>query len=84
MEKETIMEPKMFTADEIDSSFSATGWSPDESECMALNPAPDGKGVVVSALEKIGDSYAFAAENTDGIAHYTEKQRKQHLLYFSR
>ena len=67
MEKETIMEPKKFTADEVDSSFCATGWSPDESECMAVKPAPDGKGVIVSALEKIGDSYTVAAEISLGI-----------------
>ena len=44
------MELKKFTADEVDSSFCATGWSPDGSECMAVNPAPDGKGVVVSTF----------------------------------
>ena len=44
------MEQKKFTADEVDRSFCATGWSPDESECMAVNPAPDGKSVIVSTL----------------------------------
>ncbi len=56
------MEPKKFTADEVDRSFCSTGWSPDESKCMAVNPTSDGKGVVVSALEKNGDFYAVDAE----------------------
>ena len=75
------MEQKKFTADEVDRSFCATGWSPDESECMAVNPAPDGKSVIISALEKTSDFYTVAAEIPLGIpanAHF-EFMGKEHV-----
>ena len=34
---------------------------------MAVNPAPDGKNVIISALEKTSDFYTVAAEIALGI-----------------